>query len=129
MNHLTLAALLLIASPAHAQPTQFQTPTQRLDGSALPVNEIAGFVIRYGDTSGVYKMPDIPFLNGATLPMTTLDVTVPDGDYFAVILTVDTDGRESMYSNEFSIISSKKFPPAPVVIPVGFSITIVESLP
>ena len=126
---LTIFLLLLIASPVHAQLTEFPTPNTRVDGTPLAVSEIAGFVIRYGDTSGVYNMPDLPYFNGATLPTTWLDVTVPDGTYFAVIFAVDTEGREAQYSAEFVITSSKKFPPATMVLPVGFSITIIESLP
>ena len=72
-------------------------PTQREDNSILDISEIGGFRIYYGNSTGNYvNQVDI---NDGTL--TTFTMTgLPEGNMYFVMTTIDTEGRESTYSNE-----------------------------
>lgn len=72
-------------------------PVAREDEAPISMAEIAGFRIYYGTAPGDYLQTiDV---NDAYIDEITLDV--PAGTYYLVITTVDVDGRESTYSEEF----------------------------
>jgi hypothetical protein len=72
-------------------------PTEREDGTALPLSAIAGYRIYYGLGSGVYNYQiDV---NDPTATQDQLPSLFP-GKYFIVMTTIDTDGRESEFSQE-----------------------------
>lgn len=103
------------------------TPTEREDSTALGLSEIAGFNIHCGIVSGDYQ--DTVFFPGATLPDTTWIVTtLPLGDNYCVVTTVDIDGRKSVYSNEIKLVNEGKSRPKPPMIPPNQVITIHSTL-
>ena len=69
-------------------------PVQRADGSALPMAEIGGYRIYYGKSLGNYP-------NSIDIPDRTVQefiVTLPEGTYFFVMTTYDTNGAEGSFS-------------------------------
>lgn len=75
-------------------------PSKRADGSALQPTEISGYRIYYGTVKGIY--PEKLFIN--TEQVVGADVAdIPGGDYFIVLTTIDTNGRESDYSIEYEV--------------------------
>jgi len=75
-------------------------PSQRADGSPIESTEISGYQIHYGTIQGVY--PDKLFVS--TEKVVGADVVdIPGGDYFIVVTTIDTNGRESDYSTEYEV--------------------------
>jgi len=75
-------------------------PSEREDGSALSLAEIAGYRIYYGDETGEY--PNRFDIDNSIAGNVDLS-EISSGKYFAVVTTVDTDGRESAYSVEVEI--------------------------
>ena len=61
--------------------------------------EIAGYRIYYGTAQGSYSQH--AEINDAYTDEYNLgNINLPAGTYYAVMTTVDTDGRESSYSQE-----------------------------
>jgi len=76
-------------------------PAQREDGAPLNLSEIGGFRVYYGSASGDYQREiDI---SGSKLNASATVSDLPEGDYFFVVTTYDTEGRESLYSSEVKI--------------------------
>ena len=105
---------------------------QREDNTAFSENEIAEFRVYYGTVTGNYQTTvsvSRPDANAVTPESLTL--TLPTGfTYYFVITTVDTDGRESMYSQEVSIPLEHENPKAPtgvIVIKIVTSTTVTVS--
>lgn len=71
----------------------WDAPTTNEDGT--PLNDLAGYNIYYGTSSGVYTTT-IPTENIITYTVGNL---IP-GIYYFVVTAVDTSGNESNYSNE-----------------------------
>ena len=70
-------------------------PSEREDSTALSLSEIVGYRIYYGVEPGIYQ--DRVVINDPAA--TQAQITgIPSGNYFAVITTIDTDGRESSWS-------------------------------
>ena len=75
-------------------------PSEREDGTALYQAEIYGYRIYYGAESGNYQQQiDI---NDSSADQVQLD-NLSSGVYYAVMTTIDVDGRESSYSQEVVI--------------------------
>ena len=96
-------ALLLIsfASISDAEAgditVSWVAPAEREDGSALSMAEIAGYRVYYGDSQGNYTH-EVAIDNGNTMSVTLHNLAA--GTYYIVVTTVDTDGRESAFSQE-----------------------------
>jgi hypothetical protein len=76
-------------------------PSQREDSSPLQLSEIAGYKIYYGTTQGVYPNAiDITDGSAVQAEMPTLSA----GTYYVVVTTIDTNGRESLYSQEVTLV-------------------------
>jgi hypothetical protein len=74
-------------------------PVTREDGAPMSLAEIGGFRIYYGKSvAGYRKAADITDGTATTAIMTD----VPAGNYFIVMTTYDTEGRESRFSSEVS---------------------------
>ena len=74
-------------------------PAERTDNSSLSMAEIAGYRIYYGTAQGSYSQHVV--INDAYADEYNLGgINLPTGTYYAVMTTVDTDGRESSYSQE-----------------------------
>lgn len=100
MKILLFLFTLLISTFAFADTVEltFVPPVEREDGTQLSPDEIAGFRIYWGARAGDYQNT-IP-LNADVTSYTTEEF--PLGSTFAVMTTIDTDGRESVYSPEIS---------------------------
>lgn len=70
-------------------------PSEREDGTALSLSAIAGYRIYYGVETGKYQGRIEINDQSATQAKIT---GIPSGTYFAVMTTVDTNGRESSFS-------------------------------
>ena len=70
-------------------------PVTRQDGSPMSLAEIEGYRVYYGGTPGTY--PNIVDINDSTASATTVS-NVPVGDYYIVMTTYDSAGRESIQS-------------------------------
>ena len=70
-------------------------PTEREDGTAISMAEIAGYRVYYGTSEGDY--PNQVVVADRTTMQATLR-NLETGTYYIVVTTYDTDGRESAYS-------------------------------
>ncbi len=91
-----IALLMAFTEQAMAQTITWTNPTEREDGTLLPVSEIGGYKIYYGAEPGDYQNEIV--IEG---PRTAHTVDFPAGDTYVVMTVIDTDGRESQYSAEF----------------------------
>jgi fibronectin type 3 domain-containing protein len=72
--------------------------SQREDGSELSLSDISSARIYYGSETKDYQKSiqiDYPISN-----LLLSEISLASGTYYFVITTVDTDGRESLYSSE-----------------------------
>jgi len=84
---------------------RWEPPTQRQDGTDLPLNEIDGYRIYYSDTMGLYTQGNSIYVNGGSVTSATLPGGVQlDQAYYIVMTTIDTDGRESVYSDPVQFV-------------------------
>jgi hypothetical protein len=72
-------------------------PVTRADGSPISLSEIGGYSVYYGQDTGSY--PDSLEIEGGHNTSVTI-TDLPQGTYYLVLTTRDTDGRESGYSTE-----------------------------
>jgi hypothetical protein len=70
-------------------------PVIRQDGSPMSLAEIDGYRVYFGDTQGDY--PNSVDINDGAASTTTVS-NVPVGNYYIVMTTYDSGGRESPYS-------------------------------
>lgn len=78
----------------------WSAPTQREDTTPISTSEIDTYKVYYGTTSGFYKNQiDISKIVGQTAQLEEFNA----GTYYFAITTVDTDGRESKYSQEYTV--------------------------
>ena len=103
-----LLLLLLLASfnvSALTVNLSWVPPTQRENNDPITEAEIAGYNVYYTDTqSGDYQKS--VFVPGGSTRSYTLQMSGAL-KYFIVVTTVDTEGRESLYSTEVSKEFSK----------------------
>lgn len=74
----------------------WSAPQTRADGSPMSLAEIDGYRVYYGSVPGNYT-DSVDVTNGASTSVTVSDV--PVGDYYVVITTYDSAGRESAQSS------------------------------
>ncbi len=82
-------------------------PVVREDGTALPLDKISGYKIYYGTRSGDYtdSLNLVPAKDSTGKAITDYNLaSLPHGTYYFTMTTVDTAGRESLYSNEVKAI-------------------------
>ena len=73
----------------------WDAPSLRADNTPLNSEDIAGFRIYYGFEKGVYQDPVA--INDPAATQAQIS-NLPSGTYYVVITTIDTDGRESSWS-------------------------------
>jgi len=96
----------------------WSAPTSREDDTPLdPATEIGGYNIYYGASTGNYDTANPISIAGNTL-YADLDFNTLPLPFYAVLTTVDNEGRESGYSAEV-VFTRKMYPPNP---PTGFSV-------
>jgi hypothetical protein len=76
-------------------------PAEREDNSPISLSEIAGYQILYGQSQGQYSK-SIIINDGTAIGYTLTDL--PTGTYYFVVATIDTEGRESQYSPEVTVV-------------------------
>lgn len=82
----------------------WQHATEREDNSELIIDDIQGHKIYYGTESDNY-VNSVLVHGNKVLAYTINDL--PYVDHYFVITTIDTDGRESVYSTELVVQASK----------------------
>ena len=75
-------------------------PAEREDNSTLSLSAIAGYKVYYGTTQGQYPN-SATISDGTASGYTFTDLLA--GTYHFVVTTIDTEGRESLYSSEVTI--------------------------
>ena len=82
-------------SGASSSLLRWEAPSDREDGTPLSPAEIAGYRVYYGTVEGIYPnqltVIDDKLVKGDI-------ANIPSGKYFAVVTTVDSEGRESNFS-------------------------------
>ena len=75
-------------------------PSEREDGTPISLAEIAGYRVYYGSSTGeyLYKVD----ITDSTANQAELSGLLP-GTYYFVVTVLDTDGRESRFSEEVRI--------------------------
>jgi hypothetical protein len=73
-------------------------PSQREDGSSLLLSDISSFRVYYGNQTEDY-LGDVQ-VDYPNSSLELLKTNFTSGTYYFVVTTVDTDGRESLYSDE-----------------------------
>jgi len=123
-----ILVLMIIAGTVNAQwPIEATTPVEREDGSALPQIEIEGFAVYCGLTIGNYDTRT--FFPGSTMPTTSWVIeSAPAGTSYCVVGTVDTDGRESAYSNHVTLVNDENSLPLPPGITPGQIIKVITTI-
>lgn len=110
MRYIVLATAIWVtvfAINAFAEIVEFQHPTERVDGSVLPIEEIQTFRIYTEDVAtGEITIQEID----KTLAEAT--IILEPKSWSIWMTTLDTDGRESAKSNLVQVI----YPKAPVII-------------
>lgn len=86
-----------VIDPTGSFPLTWTPPDTRADGTALPIDQIDGYKVYYGTTTGNYTNT-VDVAGGATTSITISGLAV--GTYYIVMTTVDTAGKESAYSSE-----------------------------
>lgn len=90
------------STPASQKLMTWVAPSEREDNSPISLTEIAGYRIYYGETQGSY--PHLFEVNDAyDLDVNSAELKLASGVYFAVVTTVDTEGRESAFSQEVTL--------------------------
>ena len=79
-------------------PLEWTIPSEREDNTILSIVEIQGYRIFYSKTKGSYT-DSILVNDGSANQFTIPAQTIPSGKYFIVMTAIDTDGRESYYSD------------------------------
>lgn len=72
-------------------------PTERENGAGISLSEIAGYRVYYGNSSGIY--PNQLNIEDSAAVRTVLSNLV-SATYYIVVTTIDTEGRESTFSDE-----------------------------
>ena len=97
-----LGIFLAACEPAQSQATAdtltWSHPTERADGTALPLAEIRETVIAWGPPGGPYTQGSVT----VNAPARTVDIPRPQtpGNRCYVAMTTDTGNRSSAYTNE-----------------------------
>ncbi len=77
-------------------------PSSREDNTPISMAEIAGYRIYYGSAQGDYR-DQIEINDAYANSVDPSDLGIQSGSYYMVITTVDTDGRESVFSAEVAV--------------------------
>ena len=89
--------------PVDPPKLDLTAPTQREDGTPLSLSAIEGYRVYYGTTAGDYQIQ--VNIGPATIEedIEALIGSLDSGTYYSVVTTVDTEGRESLYSDELEV--------------------------
>lgn len=116
MRILLTLALLLITSNSYAATAivEWDNPTQREDGTALPLSEIAYTRVMWGTCTSTGGLGTISATVNVPSPNSSVEIqNIPAGSYCFAAITVDTEGQESALSNVASKAFNKSRPKGP----------------
>ena len=85
----------VVAPVSYSAKLAWTIPTARVDGSALPVGELAGYEVYYTNESGSVSI-SIPVAGGTTVNTVVSNLT--SGKYYFSVSAVDTKGLKSALS-------------------------------
>ena len=102
-----LFVLMLAFSSVHADTVQWskgytadcENATQRVDGSALAITEIATVIYQIIPASGGVPIYEALMQGGCKPTFVDTKSHIPTGDYLLHGITVDTDGQASIQSS------------------------------
>lgn len=97
---------LLLSFSVGAEIISWKAPTEREDGTPINDNQIYGYTIYHGLDSGDY-MNDIDVVGGDVEQHEVY--VIPGTVWYAVITTKDMDGRESVFTEEFEVVSTGQY--------------------
>jgi len=125
-----LLLLLLISVSAIASINfSWVAPSEREDNTPLSLSEIGGYNIYCGTEVGVYPIM-IPIGDPTATSATLENSELPLGTNYCVMTTVDTEFRESLFSNVITVeMVLDKANPKPPFIPIGTTMTVTIPLP
>ena len=79
---------------------EWTAPSEREDNTTLARTDIQGYRIYYSKSKGSYLLENSVSVSGGSIQQFTVPAnTIPSGQYFIVITTIDADGHESAYSD------------------------------
>lgn len=113
---LLLLGLFIITSNSYAATAivEWDNPTQREDGTALPLSEIAYTKVMWGSCTSTGGLGTVQGSINVPSPSASVEVqNIPAGTYCFAATTVDTEGQESVLSNVFSKTFNKSRPKGP----------------
>jgi len=116
---LTVLAVLMFAVPALGETVKLSwtKPLENVDGT--PFNDLDHYNIYHDITAGVHTAPD---MRGEVVVVpkgqTEQVLTVPAGQRYFIVTTVDTSGNESENSNEVGADILDTTPSKPVVVTI-----------
>lgn len=121
IRSLVLALVLLSFSATAGEALlTWSAPTARVDGTPLPVNELAGYTVLWGPAARNYT-GQAAVAGGGTL--TYLVSELPPGTWYFAVVARTTDGLQSAPSAEVSKTieaSPEPLPPTdPAIVPDG----------
>ena len=90
-----LSAISMVTVAVREQMTvTWQAPTENTDGS--PLTNLAGYRIYFGDSSRNYS----DYVEVSDPQATQHTFSIPSGSYVVAMTSLDSEGNESVYSNE-----------------------------
>ena len=89
------SAPVLNKAPASSTTLSWTAPVARSDQSPLSLADIGGYRVYYGTVEGEYPYR-IDVTDGTAVEVVINEL--PNGTYYFVVTTYDTEGRESEYS-------------------------------
>ena len=120
MKHVLLALCLMVPGLALAVPVQvsWNLPTARVDGTPLPVSELAKTTVEWG-TCGTDTIAVVEGSQDAAAPATTLTFDHAAGQICVRAKVTDTQNRVSDWSGTvMAVIESDSPPNAPVILQI-----------
>lgn len=116
MRVLIALTLFLITSNSYAATAivEWDNPTQREDGSILPLSEIAYTKVMWGSCTSTGGLGTVQGQVNVPSPNAAVELqNIPSGTYCFAATTVDTEGQESILSNVFPKTFTKSRPKGP----------------
>jgi len=96
---LTIFSITVSIPTTDSATITWTAPSTREDGTALSLSEITGYKIYYGTAADNYTV--VVDINDVSTTQYTIS-SLTTGTYYFAVTTIDTDGRESLYSTNLS---------------------------
>lgn len=100
-THTVVITIIGADDPVADVSLSWVAPSEREDNTGLDLSEIAGYKIYYGPAQGNYSS-SVDINDSSAEGYTFRNFSA--GRYYFVVTTFDTEGRESQYSSEVTIV-------------------------